>query len=260
MKEKGKEVIMNIAITVSYDGNVFCGWQTQKNGNSVQSELEHVLQQVFHKPVVVHGSGRTDAGVSAIGQVANFEIETQSVDTYKLQRHLNALLPKSIAVQNVVVVAEDFHARKSAKQKTYGYYFYVSKTRNSFYDKFATQMKEDNLNETTFKNQANRLVGTHDFASFCASGTSVKNKVRTIYETKLENLGHGLYQFVVTGNGFLYHMVRIMVGTLVEIATEKRQMDVLEILQSNNRKNAGKTAPAKGLVLLQVEYKSQKNK
>lgn len=249
---------MNIAMIVAYDGTNYKGWQVQKNKPSIQAELEQALQQVFGFKIDVFGSGRTDAGVHSMGQVANFCVPDQKLDVWKLKNHINALLPSDIRVQSCKQVQEEFHARKTAKQKTYGYYFYASKTPNPFYDKFAAQFKCE-LDEDLLYDAAKQIVGTHDFSAFCASRATVKSKTRTVYEVELVKQ-QGVYLFRITGNGFLYHMVRNLVGTVVDIASGKLQTSMQTLLKSQDRTLAGKTAPAKGLVLMQVNYEQKSTK
>ncbi len=243
---------MNIALTVSYLGSAFHGWQIQPNKPSVQEVLQNCLQQIFNQPIVLHGSGRTDAGVSALGQVANFHVNQSDVNCYRLQQRLNAMLPNTVRVLKCEEVPQEFHARFSVKKKTYAYHFYQSPVAIPYYDTFATQMKQP-FNLEVLKTNLQMVVGTHDFSSFCASNTQTENKVRQIYSAQLEQHGE-VFSVVITGNGFLYNMVRILMGTLFDIALGKINQTVLQILEQKDRTKAGKTASQTGLVLVEVCY------
>lgn len=244
---------MRYLMKVGYDGTNYCGWQKQDNKPTIQGILEDKIKQITGEEICLFASGRTDAMVSAISQVVHFDAESLKKD---FVGHLNAVLPADIRVQSVVETDPSFNARYDAKRKTYRYYFYTSKVENPYYDRFASHIKY-NLNLSTMQNAIKSLNGEHNFKCFCAMHSSVKDYVRTIYNATI-NCNNGLYVVEVTGNGFLYNMVRIIVGTLIDIGRGKLTKSMDEIILSQNRENAGKTAEAKGLVLVNVEYGKQK--
>ena len=246
---------MRIALELCYDGTNYCGWQCQKNGVSCQEILEEALKKLLGKKTNLIASGRTDAGVHAKCQVAHFDCQT-TIPPTKIALALNALLPEDIQVLKSYLVSDDFHARYGAKQKTYEYAFYVSPVKVPLYERYATRV--DGLNLEKMQACCDLFVGTHDFKCFLASGSSVKNTVRTIYGAKVFKDGD-FVRFSVTGNGFLYNMVRTVAGTLLAVGEEKITPEqVKSIIDSKNRKNAGKTMPAKGLMLKNVCYKGIK--
>lgn len=243
---------MDIACVIGYNGKQFNGFQVQKNKRTVQQELQTVLFDIFKTEITVIASGRTDTGVSAIGQVINFHVTEDNVDVWRLQNRMNAMLPSDVQVLKCYPVSETFHARYDAKQKTYAYNFYLSPFAIPYYDQFATRFSQ-NVNEEVFLKNAQMCIGTHDFTSFCASNTQVTNKVRTVSDVQLIKNGN-LFTLLITGNGFLYNMVRIMVGTLVDVSSGKLNKTVLQVLESKDRTQAGFTASSTGLVLVKVEY------
>jgi tRNA pseudouridine38-40 synthase len=238
---------------ISYDGSGFSGYQVQPNKRTVQSVMEAVLTKM-HKgtPVKVSGSGRTDAGVHAKGQVIHFD-SPLLIPADKWERALNSMLPEDISVLSVVLVPESFHARFDAIGKEYQYVLYLSQKRDPFQRKFAYQYPYP-LNLKAMEQASKFFLGTHDFTSFCAAKTEVEDKVRTIesidFIRKDESL---IIRFV--GNGFLYNMVRILVGTLLEVGSgERTPEDIPIILAHKDRRLAGKTAPPHGLYLWEVFY------
>jgi tRNA pseudouridine38-40 synthase len=238
---------------ISYDGSGFSGYQVQPNKRTVQSVVEAVLTKM-HKgtPVKVSGSGRTDAGVHAKGQVIHFD-SPLLIPADKWERALNSMLPEDISVLSVVLVPESFHARFDAIGKEYQYALYLSQKRDPFQRKFAYQYPYP-LNLKAMEQASKFFFGTHDFTSFCAAKTEVEDKVRTIesidFIRKDESL---IIRFV--GNGFLYNMVRILVGTLLEVGSgERTPEDIPIILAHKDRRLAGKTAPPHGLYLWEVFY------
>jgi len=239
---------MKFLLELSYFGKNYSGYQKQKNGNSIQEELEKAMEQVVGEKVQTNASGRTDAGVSALKQVVSFELDNL---TTNLDKRLNLILPEDIRVLSVKEVAEDFHARFSAKRKTYLYNFYVSNVNIPFLDNFALRVNE-NFDIQKVEKEILALIGTHDFSAFCATGSQVQDKVREIYSAKIlkNDLFHSLE---ITGNGFLYNMVRIIMGTLLEIGYGKLS-NLEKIISSKDRAKAGKTVPSVGLVLKEVLY------
>ena len=241
-----------IKFVMQYDGENFCGFQVQPNKRTVQGEIEKVLSFLMKENVKIYASGRTDAGVSAFAQVAHFDTEKQ-VNEKSLISSLNALLPKDIAITSVEKVDESFDARFSVKKKTYWYKFYVSK--------FDLPLLKDALRvndyaDISLMNDACKyLIGTHDFESFVARKSGKTDFVRTIYDAKIISLGDGLFALEITGNGFLYNMVRIVFGTLLNVAYKKiKPEEIKTIIESKNRQRAGKTMPAHALFMKKVDY------
>lgn len=244
---------MRYVLKISYDGANYAGFQKQPNGTTIQGELEKNLSIVLDENIEIIASGRTDADVSALEQTCHFDCEKE-LDEKRVVGYANSLLPKGIRVLGLEVADSNFHARFSAKRKTYEYYFYTSKEPLPFYEKFATLVGY-NLDMYAMENACKYFLGEHDFSAFCASNTSVVDKVRTIYDIDIVELGEGLYKLVITGSGFLYNMVRIIMGTLVDIGLGKIKADNLSnIIASGDRGKAGKTISAKGLCLKKVEY------
>lgn len=240
---------MRYIIKVSYDGLNYCGWQSQNNKKTIQDVLEKAFFDVIGENVKLFASGRTDAEVSAICQVVHFDAENLKKDALG---HINAILPPDIRVNSIEKAPFDFNARFDAKQKTYRYSFYTGRVSNPYYDRFASHVKY-NLNLGTMQTAIKALNGAHNFKSFCALHSTVTDYNRTIYNCSL-NYANGLYVFEITGNGFLYNMVRIIVGTLIDIGRGFIKMPMEEIISKQDRNFAGKTAEAKGLVLVNVEY------
>ncbi len=243
----------NIKLTIEYDGKDFNGWQKQDNKLNIQGEIERAIETVTGEKVNLIGSGRTDAGVSALGQVANFKLETNQMPIEKMAYAINSQLKKSIRVKKAEEVDEKFHSRYTCKQKTYQYTINNSEQgtaifRNIEYH-FPLKLDEEKMNEAV-----KYLIGKHDFKSFKASGTSSKNSVRIIYDAKVTREGE-LVKIELTGSGFLYNMVRIIAGTLLDVGQGKIEPEeVKEILEKKDRSFAGKTLPANGLCLMKVEY------
>lgn len=244
----------NYKITIAYDGTRYKGWQLLgDNEATIQGKLTNVLSSIAGHEVEIIGSGRTDAGVHAKGQVANFHIE-DSFTGKELLLRMNAFLPEDIAILDIAEVAERFHARYQATEKTYRYRIHTSKIPNVFERKYVYTYTDRTLDIGCMQQAADLLLGTHDFASFCGNKKMKKSTVRTISQIKIEALGNEI-QIDYTGNGFLQNMVRILTGTLIEIGDGRRAPeDIVRILESKDRKEAGYTVPAQGLVLMKVSY------
>jgi len=244
---------MNVKLTLSYDGTNYSGWQIQPNADSVQERLETALKQVTGQDIKVVGSGRTDAGVHAQGQVANFIIDKENVPAKRYKNAINTFLPPDIRVLDSSRVDDDFNARKSAKKKTYRYSLYVSDVELPLKERYAVRL--DKMPDISLmKATAKVMTGEKDFKAFCASGSGAKTTVRTVYNVDIESKGEDIF-ISVTGGGFLYNMVRIMVGTLVEVGNGRlTTADVEKAFATGERAYNGKTLPAKGLCLLKVEY------
>ncbi len=246
-----------IKLTIQYNGKNFSGWQIQPNKRTIQGELERVLEFLMKGKVKTYASGRTDAGVSALGQVAHFDTE-QQVDVKKLLVSLNGLLPEDIAVTSCEFAPKDFDARFSVKEKTYQYKFYISRFRLPLFEESAFRVN-DYVNLDKMKEACKFFIGTRDYESLVSQKSGKTDFVRTIYDAKIVELGDGLFAFEVTGNGFLYNMVRIMFGTILKAGygqIEPREIE--SILNSKNRSLAGKTMPAKALIMKNVSYEDVK--
>lgn len=239
-------------VTLAYDGTDLIGWQRQASGTSVQGLIEAVLEQLEGRPVTVHGAGRTDAGVHALGQVASFALE-RSITSTVLRQAMNANLPRTIRVMNAAAVHPEFHARFDARMKTYRYRIWHSKVMNPFERAFALHIIGP-LNLDAMSAAARTLEGRHDFAAFQASGGTVKDTAREMTSCRLIRRDR-LVLLEITGTGFLRHMVRAMVGSLIEIGRGRRDGAWLAgLLASGDRTQAGPTVPAHGLFLVSVEY------
>lgn len=242
----------NIRLTVAYDGGRYHGFQRQNNAVSVQNVLEEKLSRVFGDTVTLAASGRTDTGVHAYGQVVNF-YTGGTIPTDRIVRAVNSLLPDDIVVREAAEAAADFHARYSAKSKMYHYKIQQGETLNPFKRQYAWYIRKI-LDEAAMNQAMEHIVGTHDFSAFRASGSIGNNPVRTIYEAHCERQGEML-EFEFWGDGFLYHMVRNLVGTLANVGRGKlTPAGFKAILEGRDRTKAGATAPAQGLYLYQVFY------
>lgn len=240
-----------IKLTVEYVGTDFCGWQSQKNGVSVQDVLEKALGDYFDLPFVrVHAAGRTDVGVHAKGQTVHFDID-RSVNTFKLCLGVNTRLPSSVAVTGAERVADDFDARFSAVSKTYCYRIYVSPVRKPTLDVNHVQVYKP-LDVDLMQRAAQMLVGTHDFCTFQKQGSNLKGTVRTVNFFKVQEDADEI-SFWVNGNAFLYNQIRIMCGLLVEVGKGKFGLDDVHTML-NGKKLTFKTLPSKGLTLENVYY------
>ena len=239
-------------LTISYDGTAYHGWQIQPNGVTVQGVLCERLEQMLSKPVAVVGTSRTDAGVHAKEFTCYLDCDDNIPESAFL-RGLNSLLPPDIAVKDCKQVADNFHARYDAKGKTYCYNILNSNKKDPFKLRYAWQIERP-LDIEKMNEFAKRIVGTHDFYAFSSSGRTVEDTVRTISECYVEKVGDDVKLFV-TANGFLYNMVRIIVGTAVAVSDGKiNPQDIENILTSKKRELAGVTAPPQGLFLEKVHY------
>lgn len=248
-KFEGENV--NYKLTIAYNGKNYCGYQIQPNLKTVQGQLEEALKGIFKTEIKTVASGRTDAMVSAIGQVVSFCSDSK-ISEYSLLSRLNIVLPPDIRVQKVSYVNSDFNARFSAKKKTYVYNFYISKISNPYLDDFCYRVGY-NLDLEKLKTELKSIEGTFDFSAFSSSDTQTQSMVRTIYSTSITAFGN-IFSVSICGNGFLKNMIRIIMGTLFDIARGKIKCGMLEIINSKSRAKAGKTAGAVGLVLTEVNY------
>jgi tRNA pseudouridine38-40 synthase len=243
----------NFKAVLCYDGTRYRGWQRQGNtDNTIQAKLETTLSRLLEQPIEVAGSGRTDAGAHAMGQVISFRACTEQTAEAVLAG-LRAYLPQDIGVFSVEEMPPRFHARLSAWAKTYHYRIWNTDAPNVFARNYVWQVPEP-LDLTAMREAAQRFLGTHDFAAFCSAHGKKKSTVRTIHTLELVQSGDELC-IQVTGDGFLYNMVRIIVGTLVEIGKGTRTADsITATLETGDRQLAGMTAPAQGLCLMEVFY------
>ena len=243
----------NIKLVIEYDGKSFNGWQKQPNKLNIQGEIEKAIGEITGEEIELIASGRTDAGVHSLGQVANFKTNSK-IDIEKFPYAINSKLKKSIVIKSAEEVPERFHSRYSVHSKTYRY------TINN--SKFGTALYRDmeyhfpiKLDENKMQEAAKYFEGEHDFKAFKASGTSSKSSVRIIYKAVVYEMPNNRIYIELTGNGFLYNMVRIIAGTLVDVGTGKIQPeDIEKIIESKDRSLAGKTLQPNGLYLVEVNY------
>ena len=243
----------NFRMKLTYDGTRYKGWQRLGGGeNTIQAKLENVLSRLLETQVEVIGSGRTDAGVHALGQVANFHADTD-LTAGQILAALRQHLPEDIGVLSVEEAEPRFHSRLNAVGKTYRYRIWNSSAPCVFQRKYLWRVEEE-LDLSAMEQGVEKLLGTHDFLAFCSNKHFKKSSVRTLREIRIFRNGDELV-LDVTGDGFLYNMVRIIVGTLVEIGLGTRSAEEIPgILESRRSENAGITAPACGLCLMEVEY------
>ncbi len=253
----------NFKMTLQYEGSRYQGWQKQENTeNTIQGKLETLLSKMTGQRIEVQGSGRTDAGVHAIGQVANFHADTEMAPE-EIMDYMNRYLPEDIAVISLTRASERFHSRLNAKGKTYCYRVICSQFPHVFDRRFAHVVSEE-IDLQAMQRAAEYFLGTHDFRAFTSNKRSKKSTVRTLDEIRIgkacsismsQQDVEDEIRFFYSGSGFLYHMVRIMTGTLLEVGTHKRKPEEMAgILSSGSRENAGELAPAKGLTLMEVRY------
>ncbi|MDR2267454.1 MAG: tRNA pseudouridine(38-40) synthase TruA [Christensenellaceae bacterium] len=243
-----------VLIRVEYDGTSYAGWQRQSNALSIQAVIEVALSVLFQTKICLTGSGRTDSGVHALGQTAHFDCVTNNT-AEKIMYALNSLLPDDIKIRECKFVSSDFHAQYSTKRKTYKYTIYLSNTIQPLKTRFAERVFPP-LNIELIKQAITILLGTHDFAAFSAYSRSVKTTTREIYDVSIQQASDEI-SFSITGNGFLYKMVRMLVGALIAVGKQQMKIDdISKMLASGKRDINFKTLPAKGLCLVHVEYES----
>jgi tRNA pseudouridine38-40 synthase len=242
----------NLKLTIAYDGTEYHGWQSQPGLATIQGEMETALAKLFNHEVSVNGSGRTDAGVHACGQVANVQT-LRTMPAGSVLKGSNGLLPEGIRVLSVEDVADDFHARLSACSKTYEYRIWRRPIVSPFLCRYVYKYPYA-MNASAIDDAGRRLLGTHDFTSFCAKDTVIENRVRTIFDIDWRRSDE-TWIFSIKGSGFLQRMVRTIVGTLLDIGQDRLQPECIPaILDAKDRSRAGPSAPAKGLHLIRVEY------
>lgn len=253
----------NFKMTLQYEGTRYQGWQRQDStDNTIQGKLEALLSKMTGQKIEVQGSGRTDAGVHALGQVANFHADTEMKPAEMLE-YINRYLPEDIGVISLEQASERFHSRLNARGKTYCYRVICSGLPHVFDRRFAHVITEE-VDVDAMRRAALYFLVTHDFKAFTSNKRGKKSTVRTIEEIRIERVGSfsmkrqeidDEIRITYSGNGFLYHMVRILTGTLLEVGTHKRKPEEMtEILASGNREMAGELVPAKGLTLMEVRY------
>jgi len=252
--------LVQILLTVAYDGTNYAGWQRQENAITVQEKVEAALSALYSHDIKVRAASRTDAGVHALGQHASFFVDESKIPVDKIPLALLGILPPDIAVTKAEIVSEDFHPQYDAKQKTYVYKIHT--VAIPLLNRFSAFVPRE-LDIYAMKEAAGFFVGRHDFVAFCATGGSAKTTVREVFScavceyediTSLGRVGN-IIQLEITGGGFLYNMVRIIAGTLVYVGMGKiPPKAVPDIIASKDRTKAGKTMPPHGLVLVEVEY------
>lgn len=259
----------NIKLEIEYDGTNYAGWQIQNSHKSqgtghklrtIQETIEWTLQKILQEKVKVIASGRTDSGVHALAQAANFRTKSK-LSLLKIQKALNSLLPGDISIKKIKEVKESFHSRYQVKTKTYRYIIHNDRFPSVFLTRFSWHIPYK-LDIKLMRQEAKTLIGTHSFKSFCASGSTVKTTTRTIQNIAIKTIGYTLYAIRyaliiidIEADGFLYNMVRNIAGTLVEIGRGRLAKGSLKrILQAKDRRLAGPTAPPQGLFLRRVKY------
>ena len=256
---EGYRVSRNYKITIQYEGTRYDGWQKQGNTeNTIQGKLEHVLERMTGQPVEVQGSGRTDAGVHAIGQVANFRLPDGWDQADAVMAYINRYLPEDIVVTAIEPVHDRFHSRLSAVKKVYTYQIETGQKRDVFIRRMQYGLGKT-LDVEAMKKAAVLLEGTHDYKSFCGNPKMKKSTVRTVYSiTVHEDPKSSVVSLAFVGNGFLQNMVRIMTGTLIEVGLGERSWQSMKnVLEAKDRQAAGVTAPAQGLCLAGVLYEEE---
>lgn len=242
----------NIKLTIEYDGSNFAGWQKQESHRTVEGVLEKAIKKVTGEDAKILASGRTDKGVHAYGQVANFMTDA-TIPGDKFKYALNDKLPDDVSIRESEEVNMTFHSRFSAHRKTYRYLIFKSDIRSPIYRNYAYHVKYE-LNVKAMTKALKYFVGRHDFSAFVPNKSNIDKNIRTVYDVRLKEKD-GFIEIEVDGNGFLHNMVRIIVGTLVEVGNGRREPEsVAEIIAGKNRKQSGHTAPAEGLYLLKVFY------
>ena len=243
----------NIKLVIEYEGTNYLGWQVQAKGLTVQGIIEEKLALLTGERVHLLGSGRTDAGAHALGQVANFKTKSR-MEVQTFQKALNSLLPSDIAIIKIEEVDEEFNARRSAKSKVYEYRILNQEIRSVFHREYAWHIPQ-RLNLREMKKASQILFGEHDYSAFRSVGTPTKTAIRKVLRAEWKRDKAGFLRFEIEASGFLKQMVRAIVGTLVEVGYGKiRAKECREILESKDRGKAGPTAPAYGLFLKEVRY------
>ncbi|MCW9066228.1 MAG: tRNA pseudouridine(38-40) synthase TruA [Ignavibacteriaceae bacterium] len=242
--------MLNYKITIQYDGTRYAGWQIQENAPSIQEVISSSIKQILQEEINLVGAGRTDAGVHAVGQVANFTLNKE-LDLYKFKYSLNSVLPVDISITNIESVEEKFHSRFSAKKRSYIYL--ISNQKSPFFDRYSYTLFSD-IDQNTMNELSKVLIGTQDFTSFSKTNTEVQNKICEVYEARWRRQKN-FFIFYIEANRFLYGMVRAIVGTLLKAYSSADGMNYLKnIFNRKDRSAAADSVPAKGLFLYKVKY------
>jgi len=245
--------VRNIKLTIEYDGTNYFGWQKQAKGKTVQQELENALQNITGENIALQGSGRTDSGVHALAQVANFKTESR-IEPKEFQMGLNSILPKDIVITDSQEEDTDFHAQFSSKSKIYTYKIYNSPHPSALLRKRAWFVPYT-LNIVDMKKSAETLIGKHDFKAFAQSGTEVKTTIRTVLSATIKTEHGNIILFNIEATGFLKRMVRLIIGTMVQVGKGKiSHLDFAEILNTGEKNKFVYAAPPQGLYLKEVKY------
>lgn len=251
--------MINLKLTIAYEGTRYNGWQKQGNtSNTIQEKIEETISRIIGEEIEIAGSGRTDSGVHALAQIANFKVKDEKLRGYledlnEFRDEINEYLPKDVRILAITKVNERFHARLNAVGKHYSYRIDNGEVADIFERKYLTRIEEP-LNLDKMREATELMVGEHDFMSFCANKKMKKSTVRNVTKIDITS-DKGIIKIDFYGNGFLYNMIRIMVGTLIEVGLSKRTpKDIERILESKNRAEAGYLAPASGLFLEEVYY------
>lgn len=249
-------MMKNVGLLLEYDGSRYDGWQKQGNtDNTIQGRLEAVLERMTGTFQEVHGSGRTDAGVHALGQVANVHLNTEMTES-EIADYLNRYLPEDIRVRKAAIMPERFHSRLWAREKTYTYRIDMAEKTSVFERKYRYALGQT-LDVEAMRQAAAILCGTHDFGNFCTGKNKKKSTVRTLKEIRIR-AHETCLELVMTGDGFLYNMVRILAGTLIQVGIgERLPEEIPEILAQKDRAWAGPTAPAHGLTMMGIEFEEE---
>ena len=246
-------MLQNFKLTIEYDGTEYQGWQRQKNGRTIQEVIENAINIMTREKVSLTGSGRTDAGVHALGQTANFHCNTE-IGPETFQKGLNSLVPDDIVIKECCLVDDKFHARYDAKSKTYRYNILNQRLNSAISRRYVWHIRKV-LDPEAMRSAIRHIAGTHDFKAFEGSGSPGSNTIRTVINATLVEADQNNLSFQIEANGFLRYMVRNIVGTLVEVGLGKITSDDFKtILLSRDRNRAGATAPPHGLFLLSVKY------
>ena len=243
---------MRFKFVCEYDGREFSGWQEQSNCRTIQGEIMNALENLFNMKIVAFGSGRTDAGVSAKNQVGHFDVIT-NLRPYNIMMALNRRLPETIRIKSIEQVDENFHCRYNTKKKTYSYHMYASSVESPL-RRFTHLQVWPNLDFKSMNEACKYFEGTHDFKGFCQDNPQIVSTIRTIYSCKMTKVDDDI-TITICGDGFLHNMVRIICGTILKVGQRKIRLDDIEsIIDSGDRRRAGQTLSAIGLVLESVEY------
>jgi len=240
----------NYKLLIQYDGTNYAGWQYQTNAVTIQQKIVEALKTLIMEDVNLIGSGRTDAGVHAFGQVANFKTQ-QEIDLYKFKYSLNSILPRDISILDIKEVHQEFHSRFDAKKRSYLYF--ISKNKSPFYDRFS-YFYHGLLNRDVLNSLSSNFIGEHDYTSFCKKNSETENKICKVVTAHWKET-KGLIFFLIEADRFLHGMVRTIVGTVLH--SFKNNLDesyIVNVLKSQNRESTGESVPAKGLFLFKVKY------